>query len=82
MQTPAAEDPLTIAARSESHLVRALRCIGITVGSGTSRLYADVDALGGPVVVIGPLDADAAHRLARAVENGHPDEETGGARCR
>jgi hypothetical protein len=81
MQTPAAEDPLTVAARSHRRLVRALRRIGITVGSGTSRLYADIDSLGGPVVVFGPLDADAADRLSNAVENGQSGEETGDAPC-
>jgi len=62
------EDPLAVAARSEHRLVRALRRIGITIGSDMHRPYADIDALGEPVVVLGSLTAGAADRLAQVVE--------------
>jgi len=66
IRTP--EEPLAVAARSESRLVLALRGIGIALGCGASRPYADLDALGAPVVVLGALDAHLADRLSEVVE--------------
>jgi hypothetical protein len=66
VRTP--EEPLAVAARSESRLVLALRRIGIALGPGASQPYADLDALGEPVVVLGPLDARLADRLSEVVE--------------
>lgn len=62
------EEPLAIAARSEDRLVRALQRIGITLGSSGVVPYADVNALGEPVVVIGALDARVADQLSGIVE--------------
>lgn len=62
------EEPLTVAARSEERLVRALQRIGITLGSSGVVPYADVNALGEPVVVIGALHARVADQLSGIVE--------------
>jgi hypothetical protein len=56
-------EPLATAVRSQQRLDRALRQIGASTAG-----YADIDALGGPVVVLGPLSADSADLLAGAVE--------------
>jgi hypothetical protein len=63
-----AEEPLAVAARSESRLVRALRRIGITLGSSGAVPYADINALGEPIVVIGAIDARVADQLSDIVE--------------
>jgi hypothetical protein len=64
-----AQEPLTIAARAENRLARALRRIGITTGSeGSCASYADLDALGEPVIVLGPIAARTADHLARVIE--------------
>jgi hypothetical protein len=63
-----AAEPIAIAARSQERLARALGLIGIAVGPGALRLYADVDALGAPVVVPGPLGAELADRLSAVLE--------------
>jgi hypothetical protein len=65
------EDPLTAAARSGDRLMRALHRIGIQVGVELTELYADVNGIGKPVLVLGKIDADAAGRLADAL--GEPD---------
>lgn len=80
-QNPAAEEPLAVAARSQERLVRALESIGITAGPGALRLYADLDALGAPIVVIGPLGVDSANRLSLAVERGSSGTTEGDLPC-
>lgn len=69
-QLPAAGEPFAIAVRSQERLARALELIGIAVGPGALRLYADVDPLGAPVVVPGPLGAELADRLSSVLESG------------
>ena len=64
----AADEPFAIAVRSQERLARALELIGIAAGPGALRLYADVDALGAPVVVPGPLGAELADRLSAVLE--------------
>ena len=68
--TSAADEPFAIAVRSEERLARALELIGIAVGPGALRLYADVDPLGLPIVVPGPLGAELADRLSSVLEAG------------
>jgi hypothetical protein len=66
----AADEPFAIAVRSQERLARALELIGIAVGPGALRLYADVDPLGAPIVVPGPLGAELADRLSSVLEGG------------
>jgi hypothetical protein len=80
-QSPAAEDALTVASRSQDRLARALENIGIDVGHGLPRLYADVDALGTPVVVLGPIGADVADQLSMALETGSLPQREGDLSC-
>lgn len=67
-QTPATEEPLAIAVRCQERLTRAFTSIGIESGSGGLRLYADVDPLGTPIVVLGPLTEEATNCLSAALE--------------
>jgi hypothetical protein len=67
-QNPVSEEPLAIAVRSQERLIRALAAVGIAAGPGALRLYADLDALGAPIVVIGPLTVEAADRLSQSLE--------------
>jgi hypothetical protein len=80
-QPPAADDALAVASRSQSRLARAFERIGITARPGAPRLYADVDALGVPVVVVGPISADVADRLSTALEAGSPSQHEEGSSC-
>jgi hypothetical protein len=80
-QSPGAEDALTVASRSQDRLARALENIGIEVGTGVPRLYADVDALGTPVVIVGPIGADVADRLSMVLEAGSPPQREGDPSC-
>lgn len=68
-QAPTADEPFAIAVRCQKRLARALELIGIAVGPGAFRLYADVDALGEPIVVPGPMSAEVAARLSSALED-------------
>jgi hypothetical protein len=68
--TSVADEPFAIAVRSQTRLARALKLIGIVAGSGGLRLYADLDPLGAPIVVIGPLGAELADRVSSCVERG------------
>jgi hypothetical protein len=81
-QNSAAEEPLAIAARSQERLAGALASIGIAAGPGALRLYADLDALGAPIVVIGPVSAENADRLSLALERGPSDAAEGDLPCR
>lgn len=69
-QRPIADEPFATAVRSQERLSRALRCIGIGVGPGALRLYADIDPLGVPIVVVSPICAVIADRLSSALEGG------------
>ena len=71
-QTPATEEPLTIAVRCQERLTRAFTAIGIEAGTGGLRLYADVNPLGSPIVVLGPLTVEATNRLSTALEGAQP----------
>jgi hypothetical protein len=68
-EASAAEEPFAIAVRSQERLARALELIGIAVGPGALRLYADVDALGAPILVAGPMSVELAARLSSALED-------------
>ena len=68
-EASAAEEPFAIAVRSQERLARALELIGIAVGPGALRLYADVDALGAPILVPGPMSVELAARLSSALED-------------
>jgi hypothetical protein len=80
-QLPAAGEPFTAAVRSRERLARALELIGIAVGPGALRLYADVDPLGAPIVVPGPLGAELADRLSSVLEGGPLPMLEGGSPC-
>lgn len=80
-QNFAAEEPLAVAARSQERLARALESIGIAAGPGALRLYADLDALGAPIVVIGPLGVESANRLSLALEYGPANTQGGDLPC-
>lgn len=67
-QCSTADEPFATAVRSQKRLSRALSAIGITPGGGSLRLYADVDPLGVPIVVVGPLRAALADRLSSFLE--------------
>lgn len=67
-KSPAIDEPFAAAVRSQERLSRALERIGVAVGPGALRLYADIDPLGAPIVVIGPLCAVLADRLSSALE--------------
>lgn len=64
-----ADEPFTTAVRSQERLTRALKRIGIAAPTAP-RLYADVDPLGVPIVVISPLCAAIADRLSSVLECG------------
>lgn len=80
-QNSATEEPLAVAARSQERLARALQSVGIAAGPGALRLYADLDALGAPIVVIGPLGVESANRLSLALEHGPADTGEGDLPC-
>jgi hypothetical protein len=80
-QSSAAEEPLAVAARSRERLARALNGIGVAAGPGALRLYADLDALGAPIVVIGPLGVESADRLSLALEREPASVEVGDLPC-
>lgn len=80
-QTPAPEEPLAIAVRCQERLTRAFTSIGIEAGSGGLRLYADVDALGAPIVVLGPLTVEATNLLSAALEVVKPGGTGGESWC-
>lgn len=67
-QRPVADEPFATAVRSQERLCRAMARIGIAAGPGALRLYADIDPLGAPIVVIGPIGAAMADRLSSALE--------------
>ena len=69
-QRSATDEPFAAAVRSQERLSRALALIGIAAGPGALRMYADVDPLGTPIVVIGPVCAALADRLSSALEGG------------
>ena len=60
--------PLAVAAHSEQRLASALRRIAAGVGEHLPSLYADLDALGMPVVRFGPLPAAWADRVSEILE--------------
>ena len=80
-QLPAAGEPFATAVRSQERLARALALIGIAVGPGALRLYADVDPLGAPIVVPGPLGAELADRISSVLEGGPLPIPGGGPSC-
>ena len=80
-QNSAAEEPLAVAARSQERLARAMASIGIRTGSGALRLYADLDALGAPIVVFGPLNVESADRLSVVLEVLPQNVGGGGLSC-
>lgn len=80
-QTPVPEEPLAVAARCQERLTRAFTSIGIAAGSGALRLYADVDPLGSPIVVLGPLTVEATDRLSAALESVRSGEARGEPSC-
>lgn len=80
-QSPVVEGPLATAVRSQDRLARALATIGIAAGAGALRLYADLDALGAPIVVIGPLGVESADRLSKALEDTASNAVEGGPLC-
>lgn len=63
-----ADEPLALAARSEQRLTSALRRIAVGLGDQLPVLYADLDALGRPVVRFGPLPAALADRMSEVLE--------------
>lgn len=66
---PAGEpQPLAVAAHSEQRLTSALRRIAVGLGDQLPSLYADLDALGQPVVRFGPLPAALADRVSEVLE--------------
>jgi hypothetical protein len=67
-QPPAADAPFEEAVRSHERLKRALERIIGAAKTRPVRTYADIDPLGQPIVVIGPIDAALADLLSAALE--------------
>lgn len=67
-QPPVANEPFNVALRSHARLKRALERIISAAGTRPIRTYADIDPLGLPIIVIGPIDAALADLLSAALE--------------